>query len=76
MSEEYYADPVGVLGDVDDFLGVPRRESSTGEIRNAAEGSPLSPELDATLRARFAGPNRELAELAAGACPGPDPGAL
>jgi len=69
VSEEYYADPVGVLRDVDDFLGVPRRASSTGEIRNAAEGSPLSPELDATLRARFAGPNRELAELAGRSLP-------
>jgi len=49
---------------VDDFLGLPRRQSSTGTIRNAAEGSPLSPELEATLRARFAGPNRDLAELA------------
>src|SRR4051794_5839180 len=29
VSEEYYADPVKVLGDLDDFLQVPRRESST-----------------------------------------------
>jgi hypothetical protein len=63
VSEEYYADPVRVLGDVDAFLGVPRRESSTGTIRNAAEGSPLSPQLEASLRERFTGPNRDLTEL-------------
>ena len=71
MSEEYYADPVRVLGDVDEFLGLPRRQSSTGTIRNAAEGSPISPELDASLRARFAEANRELAQLSGRALPWP-----
>jgi hypothetical protein len=63
LSEEYYADPVRVLADVDEFLGVPRRATSTGTIRNAAQGAALSPELTASLQARFAGPNQELSTL-------------
>ena len=63
ISEEYYADPVRVLGDVDEFLGVTRRRTSTGAIRNAAEGSPLPPPLESRLREQFAGPNRALEEL-------------
>jgi hypothetical protein len=73
VSEEYYADPARVLGDVDDFLGVPRRSASTGEIRNAAEGSPLPSDLEQELRARFAPANRELEQLTGRTYPWPGP---
>lgn len=53
-SEDYYRDPTSVLGDVDDFLGVPRRTTTTGEVRNAAPGSDLDPALAEMLRAQFA----------------------
>jgi hypothetical protein len=73
VSEDYYSDPARVLAGVDDFLGVPRRDASTGRIRNAAGGSPLPPEVDRELRARFAEPNRRLEELTGQTFPWPAP---
>lgn len=53
-SEDYYADPVRVLGDVDEFLGLPRRhERSTGGIRNAAPGRDLPAEIRERLSAEL-----------------------
>jgi hypothetical protein len=71
VSERYYADPAQVLADVDEFLGVPRRQTSTGTVRNAAAGSPLSPELDRQLRERFAEPNQRLQQLTGHTYPWP-----
>ena len=62
-SEEYYADPDRVLGDIYDFLGLPRRNTATGGMRNAAAGSDLPAELADRLRAAFAAPNRDLEGL-------------
>jgi hypothetical protein len=53
-SEDYYADPVRVLGDVDEFLGLPRRAASTGAIRNAAPGQGLPDDLRERLATEFA----------------------
>lgn len=53
-SEDYYTDPVALLGDIDEFLGLPRRATSSGTIRNPAAGEPLDPELESRLRAEFA----------------------
>lgn len=64
-SEDYYQEPNRVLGDVHEFLGLPRMATATGTIRNAAKGAPLEAGLRADLRARFAAPNRELVELLA-----------
>ena len=52
-SEEYYADPVKVLGDVDEFLELPRRAMSTGAIRNAAPGEALPEEVRSRLALEF-----------------------
>jgi len=71
LSEEYYADPVQVLGDVDEFLGVPRRRTSTGRILNAAEGAPLPVAVEKGLRDRFREPNEELARLIGRSLPWP-----
>lgn len=71
ISEEYYADPVRVLGDVDDFLGVARRRTSSGTVRNAAEGASPPAALETRLRERFAHPNHELAELVGRTFPWP-----
>jgi hypothetical protein len=53
-SEDYYADPVRVLGDVDEFLGLPRRAASTGAIRNAAPGTGLPADVRERLASEFA----------------------
>jgi hypothetical protein len=71
VSEDYYADPARVLAEVDEFLAVPRRDTSTGRIRNAAEGSPLQPEVERELRQRFAEPNRRLEQLTGRTFPWP-----
>lgn len=52
-SEEYYADPVKVLGEVDEFLGLPRRALSTGAIRNAAPGGALPEAVRRRLALEF-----------------------
>lgn len=49
-SEDYYNDPLRVLGDVDEFLGLPRRQRSTSVIRNAAPGADLTTETLTRLR--------------------------
>ena len=61
-SEDYYADPVSVLGEVDEFLGLPRRMHSSGAIRNSAPGSTLPSEVRDRLAGEFA---HEVAELSA-----------
>ncbi|TWP33484.1 sulfotransferase domain-containing protein [Leekyejoonella antrihumi] len=62
-SEDYYADPAAVLGQVDTFLGLPPRASSTGIVRNAAQGAPLPDSVRMRLDGLFAGPNAALAAL-------------
>lgn len=62
-SEDYYAQPDRVLGDVHEFLGLPRKATATGSVRNAAAGAPLPPELQAELHRRFADSNQALALL-------------
>ncbi|WP_170981523.1 sulfotransferase domain-containing protein [Nocardioides dongxiaopingii] len=62
-SEDYYADPLPVLRTIDDFLGVPPRDTSTGAVRNQAPGAPLEPEVRARLQAAFVDANRDLEEL-------------
>lgn len=62
-SEDYYADPVRVLGEVDDFLGLPRRTGSSGTVRNAAPGKPLPPEAVERLRALLTDDTAALGEL-------------
>lgn len=62
-SEDYYAEPDRVLGEVQSFLGLPRTATSRKTVRNAAEGEPLPLDVKRELQARFAEPNRELADL-------------
>ena len=62
-SEDYYSDPVTTLGKVDEFLGLPRRKSSTGRIRNAAPGEPLPVAVNARLADTFRAPNADLLDL-------------
>jgi hypothetical protein len=62
-SEDYYAEPNRVLGDVHEFLGLPRKATSTGQVRNAAAGADLPAEIQAELTRRFADSNRALVEL-------------
>jgi hypothetical protein len=62
-SEDYYRDPVSVLGDVDDFLGLPRRTSSTGVVHNAAKGEALPAGTRKMLEARFAADTELLIDL-------------
>jgi hypothetical protein len=63
VSEEYYSKPACVLGDVHEFLGLPRHEGSTSQIRNAAQGDELDPAMRRRLAARFAEANHALGEL-------------
>ena len=62
-SEDYYAQPDQVLGDVHEFLGLPRKSTATGLVRNAAAGADLPAELQAELARRFADSNQALVEL-------------
>ena len=62
-SEDYYARPDDVLGDVHEFLGLPRRATATGMVRNAAAGAALDSDLSAELNRRFADSNRALVQL-------------
>ncbi|MGI9157358.1 MAG: sulfotransferase domain-containing protein [Marmoricola sp.] len=68
-SEDYYADPVQTLGDADEFLGLPRRTTSTGTIRNAATGEPLPSGVRERLAAEFSDDVRALAALTGRAFP-------
>lgn len=72
-SEDYYADPADALARTHDFLGLPARPSgSTGEVRNAAEGDPLDPDVARALAVRFAPLNAELEDLTRRRFPWPD----
>lgn len=62
-SEDYYADPVSVLRQIDEFLGLPPREGSSGEVLNAAPGPPLSPEVRQRLARQYADEADALAKL-------------
>jgi hypothetical protein len=62
VSEEYYRDPARALGDVHEFLGLPRHEASTFKIRNAAQGDELDPAMRRRLAARFDDANHALAD--------------
>ena len=62
-SEDYYADPTGALGSAFAFLGLEPRDVGGGEVRNAAAGDRLDPEIRAALAERFAPHNARLAEI-------------
>jgi hypothetical protein len=62
-SEDYYQRPQATLDRVLDFLGLPREQIASGEVRNAAAGSDLDPELRSRLSERFAPYNARLATL-------------
>lgn len=62
-SEEYYADPLAVLSDVDEFLGLPRRDHANAELRNAAVGPDLDVGLRHELEQQFVDDKQELVSL-------------
>ncbi len=62
-SEDYYADPAGVLATAFTFLGIEPRDVGGGEVRNAAAGDRLDPDVRARLAQRFAPHNARLAEM-------------
>lgn len=62
-SEDYYADPLAVLGEVDEFLGLPRRDHATAELRNAAAGPDLDAGLRRDLEQQFASDKQDLVAL-------------
>jgi hypothetical protein len=59
-SEDYYGNPNRVLGDIYEFLGLPRTATAAEDMRNAAPGADLDPEIEERLRLTFAEPNRDL----------------
>ncbi len=63
-SEDYYRDPLSVLQEVDRFLGLPPRNRSTGEVRNAAPGDELEADIRSRLASELGEDATELAELA------------
>ena len=62
-AEDYYKDPRASLGRASDFLGLPRAQAGTGEIRNSAPGSSIDPAVGNRLAARFAEHNQALEQL-------------
>jgi hypothetical protein len=62
-SEDYYADPQRTLGDAQDFLGLRGDTLGSGEVRNAAAGDELAPEVRDELAARFTPYNERLEKL-------------
>lgn len=62
-SEDYYADPQGVLDEAFAFLGLPSAPAGKGEALNAAAGSALDDATRAGLTAHFAPHNARLADL-------------
>jgi hypothetical protein len=62
-SEDYYADPRTALAQAFDFLGLPQVDVPTGDVRNAAEGAELDPQIAEQLAERFAPHNERLAAL-------------
>jgi hypothetical protein len=61
-SERFLADPAGVLGEIHDFLGVPRRPLGIYHKHNARTRQPLKPATRERLEAFFTEPNRQLFE--------------
>jgi len=68
-SEEYYAEPQAQLDRASEFLGLAPERTASGEVRNAAAGDDLAPELRAQLAARFAPHNARLEQLTARSFP-------
>jgi hypothetical protein len=62
-SENYYRHPQETLDRALDFLGIRRRPVASGEVRNAARGESLDPQVRARLAARFAPFNERLENL-------------
>ena len=62
-SEEYYADPQAELDRASGFLGLAPERTASGDVRNAAAGDDLEPELRARLAERFAPHNAALERL-------------
>lgn len=62
-SEGYYRRPQETLDRALDFLGIRRRPVASGEVRNAAQGASLDPQVRARLAARFAPFNERLEKL-------------
>lgn len=62
-SEEYYADPATALATTHRFLGLPAERPAPGQVRNAAAGAAIDPDVAAQLRDRFAPGHRELEAL-------------
>ncbi len=62
-SEEYYADPLLQLTVATTFLGLPAEAIASGDVRNAAAGDELDPEIRERLAARFAPHNERLEQL-------------
>ena len=74
-SEDYYTDPAAVLDRTYAFLGLPGEAAvrrTPGEVRNAAEGDPIAPDVAARLAQRFAPLNAALERLTARTFPWPD----
>ncbi len=63
ISEEYYQDPAGTLGDLHEFLGLPRHNTTTQRVRNAARGDDLDPTTRSRLAALFSSANHELGRM-------------
>jgi hypothetical protein len=62
-SEDYYATPQATLAEAQRFLGLPVRTLASGEVRNAAAGESIAPDVAERLAARFAPHNAALAEM-------------
>ena len=63
LSEEYYADPRGVMADIHEFLGVTALPPATSFHRNAARGEDLDEGVRRKLATRFSDSNHRLATL-------------
>lgn len=62
-SEDYYRDPQHELDRALEFLGLGRQSIASGEVRNAAAGESLDPELRRSLARHFAPFNERLEKL-------------
>ena len=61
-SEDFFADPVGVVRQVTDFLGLEPHPGPLPEPKNVASYETMKPETRQRLRETFAEPNRRLEE--------------
>lgn len=61
LSEELFADPDAIYRRTLSFLGVPERSLASYERANSRAYPPMPERVEATLRERFAEPNRALA---------------